>query len=432
MNLVAESRTPSASGADPAELLGEPVARPWWRSPRLLAAAGLVLVAVIVGVWFFGRMNAPKDAGYITEALKRGDLVIGVSATGTLQPVNTVSVGSELSGAIEAVLVDDNDRVRKGQILARLDTARLEDQIALNLAALASAEAAARQAAATLREAELTHDRNVRLAASSGGDFLAPATLDASQAALDRARASLGAARALITQAQANLRTSRTNLAKATIRSPIDGVVLARSVEPGQTVAASLQAPVLFTLAEDLTRMELQVDIDEADVGQVKAGQTATFSVDAFAGRVYRAGLTRVGLGSRTTEGVVTYTGVLSVDNSDESLRPGMTATAEIVADRRSGVLLVPAAALRFTPPAIESAAGRTGGIVSSLMPRMPGAGRGSRNGGGGAQRLWVLRDGQPVALPVTVGATDGQWTEVAGDGLNPGLRVITGMEEAA
>lgn len=425
-----DSSEPSGAGATPAELLGEPAAGPWWRPRRPLLVAALIVVVIVTGVLLRELLDTPRAVGFVTEPLRRADLVLSVSATGTLQPVNTVNVGSEQSGTVEAVLVDDNDRVRKGQVLARLDTAKLEDQIALNLAALASAEANARQAEASLREAELTHGRNQRLAATAGGDFMAPATLDASQAALDRARAAVGVARAAITQARASLQTSRTNLAKATIRSPIDGVVLSRSVEPGQTVAASLQAPVLFTLAEDLTLMELQVDIDEADVGQVRAGQTATFTVDAFAGRTYEARLTRVGLGSRTTEGVVTYTGVLTVDNRDQSLRPGMTATASIVTDRRAGVLQAPSAALRFTP-ATTTAAGEKRGIVSSLMPRMPAPSRSGRNGASEAQRLWVVRDGQPVALPATVGVSDGQWTEVSGRDLIVGLRVITGQEEA-
>lgn len=409
------------------ELLGESPPGPWRRlRVPVLGAAGLVVV-VLLAALTWSWMSAPKAAGYVMGAVQRGDLVVSVSATGTLQPVNTVSVGSELSGTVVTVLVDDNDHVRKGQVLARLDTARLDDQIALNTAALASAEAGASQAQATLHEAELAHARNLKLAESSAGAYVSRAALDTSRATLDRARAVAAASRAAIAQARANLRTSQTNLTKATIRSPIDGVVLTRSIDPGQTVAASLQAPVLFLLAEDLTRMELQVDIDEADVGQTRGGQTATFSVDAFPGRVYQGRLIRVGLGSRTTDGVVTYTGVLTVDNADQSLRPGMTATAEIVINRRDGVLKAPAAALRFSPPA---AAAASGGLVASLTPRMPGQGR-KRGSGSRAQNLWVLKDGQPTALPVTVGATDGQWSEVSGEGLTEGLEVITGEAEA-
>ena len=412
-----------------ANLLGETVPSRWARLRRPLAIGVAIVVVAIAGILIYSGLSGPGAASYVTEPVRRGDLVISVSATGTLEPVNTVSVGSELSGIIESVLVDDNDYVRRGQVLARLDTARLNDQIALNQAALASAEANAREAEATLREKDLAHGRNLRLAASTGGDYPAKATLEASRASLDRARASVDAARAAIAQARANLQTGRTNLAKATILSPIDGVVLSRSVDPGQTVAASLQAPILFLLAEDLARMELQVDIDEADVGQVRVGQTATFSVDAFPGRVYRAALTRVGLGARTTDGVVTYTGVLTVDNADLSLRPGMTATAEIVINRRTRVLQVPAAALRFTPATTSPASQR--GLVASLTPRMPGQRRNGRGNGAEAQQVWILRNGLPAALPVTLGATNGQWTEATGEGLKEGLAVITGEEDA-
>lgn len=415
-----------------ASLLGETAPSRWARLRRPLVIGAAVLVVAVAGLLLYKGLSGPKAPTYVTEALRRGDLVTSITATGTLAPVNTVSVGSELSGTVSAVLVDDNDQVRRGQVLAQLDTARLRDQIALAEAALASAQANAREAEATLRERDLAHGRNLKLSSGSGGAYIARATLEASKAALDRARASRDSSRAAIAQAQANLDTSRTNLAKATIRSPVDGVVLSRSIEPGQTVAASLQAPVLFILAEDLTRMELQVDIDEADVGQAVAGQVATFSVDAFAGRTYQARLTRVGLGSKTTNGVVTYTGVLTVDNADQSLRPGMTATAEIVTRRRENVLLAPAAALRFSPQAATPAASGQTGLVASLTPRMPAmGGRRRSNGANAIQQLWILRDGAPVALPVTVGASDGLQVEVSGAGLAPGLAVITGTDEA-
>jgi HlyD family secretion protein len=421
--------TPSpASEAGISALLGETPRSPWRRLIRPLLIAMAILVALAAGLWIWSQVKAPAAAAYVTEPLRRGDLVVGISATGDLQPVNTVSVGSERSGTVLQVLADDNDHVRRGQVLARLDPAVLNDQIALAAANLASAEANVRQAEATQRESRLTHERNLQLAARTNGDYPAKATLEATKASLDRASAALAATRSAVKVAEANLSTSRTNLTKTVIRSPIDGVVLSRTVEPGQTVAASLQAPVLFVLAEDLTRMEFQVNIDEADVGLVRAGQAASFTVDAFSGRTYQATLTRVGLGSKTTDGVVTYTGLLSVNNADQSLRPGMTATAEIVTNRRDKVLLAPAAALRFTPPAAESA-GNTG-LVASLTPRMPGGGRRAR-GNNAAPMLWVLRDGQPAQMPVVVGATDGQWTEVSGTGLTPGLAVITSTAEA-
>lgn len=432
MSAAARPEPTLAAAPEPAPditaLLGEPPASPWTRLARPLLIVLAVVAVATGGLWTWQRLSAPAGPAYVTQPLKQGDLVVSVSATGDLQPVNTVSVGSERSGTVLEVLVDDNDQVRRGQVLARLDTAVLDDQVALSAAALASAQANARQAEATLREAQLAEGRNLQLAERTAGAYPAKAALDASQAALDRARAALAAARSSIEVAQANLRTSRTNLSKAVIRSPIDGVVLTRSVEPGQTVAASLQAPVLFVLAEDLTRMELQVNIDEADVGQARAGQPATFTVDAFPGRIFQATLTRVGLGSKTTDGVVTYTGLLSLDNRDLSLRPGMTATAEIVSSRRAGVLLAPVAALRFAPE--ESAAAPSPGLVASLTPRFPAPNRRAREDGEGA-RLWVLRNGKPAAIAVTVAGSNGSWSEVSGSGLRPDLAVVTGLAEA-
>ena len=256
------------------------------------------------------------------------------------------------------------------------------------------------------------------------------AELDSAQAALDRAVASEASARAAVTQAQATLKSDHTNLAKASIRSPIDGIVLARKVEPGQTVAAALQAPVLFTLAENLAQMELQVDVDEADVGQVREGQSATFNVDAYAGRKYPATITRVGYGSQTKDGVVSYKTILKVSNDDLSLRPGMTATSEITTATRENVLLVPNAALRFTPPR-QSGNGdkKNDSFVSNLLPKPPSstsAKPATPSGKGSTQQVWVLRAGQPVAVQITVGVNNGRQTEVTGGELKPGMQVIT------
>ncbi|MBI2840474.1 MAG: HlyD family efflux transporter periplasmic adaptor subunit, partial [Acidobacteria bacterium] len=236
-------------------------------------------------------------------------------------------------------------------------------------------------------------------------------------------------ARANVQQSSASLSSAEINLAKASIRSPIDGIVLARKVEPGQTVAASFQAPVLFTLAEDLAQMELQVDVDEADVGQVREGQPTTFTVDAYPHRKYPASIKRVGYGSQTKDGVVSYKTVLAVNNDDLTLRPGMTATAEITTVKCAAVLLVPNAALRFSPPASATPAKSSGGLVSNLLPSPPGSTANSDNatiGKNGAQKVWVLRDGQSVAVPVTTGPSDGRLTEVTGGELRAGMKVIT------
>ncbi|MDP2964075.1 MAG: efflux RND transporter periplasmic adaptor subunit, partial [Sulfurimicrobium sp.] len=270
------------------------------KSARFLGLSVRVwLIAVLallmaVSVFYLRARSTASAPQYLAEEVARGNLTVTVSATGNLQPTNQVDVGSELSGTIEAVLVDDNDRVQKGQLLARLDLSKLNDQVAKSGAALASAEAQVEQMRATVAESRANLARLRQVAELSGGKVPSKTELDTAQATLDRSIASEASARAAVTQAQATLKSDHTNLAKASIRSPIDGVVLARKVEPGQTVAASLQAPVLFTLAENLAQMELQVDVDEADVGQVHEGQTATFNVDAYAGRKYPASITRV------------------------------------------------------------------------------------------------------------------------------------------
>src|SRR5574340_1549714 len=282
------------------------------------------------GRWLLLRSGEAKAAPrYTTETATLGTLVVKVSATGKLQPTNTVDVGSELSGIVDKVYVDDNDEVKKGQILAQLDLSKLRDAVAKSRASLTATEAQVLQAQATAAEARATFARYQQVSELSGGKVPSRTEMDSAEANLKRAEANVASAHASVTQARATLQSDETNLGKASIRSPINGVVLSRQVDPGQTVAASFQAPVLFKLAEDLTKMELQVDVDEADVGQVKAGQNATFSVDAWPGREYSAVITRVGYGAREAEGVVSYLTVLEVNNDDFSLRPVMTRSEE-------------------------------------------------------------------------------------------------------
>jgi len=425
------SHTPSVVDAELAKIIQSEPARGRLRALRWLIVAVVFALAGGGFVWFRSGPAAAAAPQYQTEPLGRGNLRVTVSATGKLAPINQVDVGSELSGTIETVLVDDNDRVNKGQVLARLDLTKLQNQVAKSKAALASAEAKVLQAVATVKESRASLGRLRQVAKLSGGKVPAPTELETAEATVDRAVADEASARAAVEEARATLRTNETDLAKASIRSPIDGVVLQRKVEPGQTVAASLQAPVLFTLAENLAQMELQVDVDEADVGQVREGQSATFTVDAYPNRSYPARIRQVRFGAETVNNVVTYKTMLNVDNDDLSLRPGMTATAEIVTAERENVLLVPNAALRFTPPPPEAQSGG-GGLVASLLPRPP---RGlaprrqstnAKGGKGATRQIWVLRDGQPVAVPVTVGSSDGRMTEVTGEGLEPGLPVIT------
>jgi HlyD family secretion protein len=346
-----------------------------------------------------------------------------------LKPVNQVDVGTEVSGTIESVAVDYNDRVSAGQVLARLDTAKLEAQVLQSKAALASARAKVKEMQATVVETRLKSECCKRLSEKS---LCSREDLDAAQAASLRAQAEEADARAKVAEAEATLSLDETDLGKAVIRAPIDAIVLERRVEPGQTVAASLQTPVLFTLAEDLRQMELHVDVDEADVGQVREGQPAIFTVDAYPARSFPARITQVRYAPRTVEGVVTYETLLSVDNADLSLRPGMTATAEITVRTVEGALLVPNAALRFTPPATAARPPQDGGgLFSRLLIRRPDEKAETQAGkpaAGSRQQVWVLRDGRPVAVPVTVGVSDSRQTEILEAELVAGTPVIVDM----
>jgi HlyD family secretion protein len=391
-----------------------------------LAWIGTAAVAVVLLiVWGTHRTTAPIQ--YTSAKAQRGALTVTVTATGNLQPTNQVDVGSELSGTVKSVAVDFNDRVKVGQVLARLDTTKLEAQVAQSRAALAEAQAKVVQAQATVKQSISDLARLRRVREMSGNKVPSAQDIDTAVAVLARAQADAASARAAVAQAQATLSVNETDLSKAAIRSPINGMVLTRTVEPGQTVAASLQAPVLFTLAEDLTKMELHVDVDEADVGQVRNGQAATFAVDAYPDREFPARITEVRYGAKTVSGVVTYETILNVDNSDLSLRPGMTATATVTVQKLDHALLVPNAALRFAPPSTVVTGNARGGLLSFLLPRRPG--RPSAEAGKGKEKqqlVWTLRDGKPVAIPVTVGVTDGAHTEILGGDVREGMALLT------
>lgn len=406
-------------------------ARRWWQRRTTWAAVVLLIAAGVAAWWWLSRREAAAAPQYQTQAVTRGALTVTVTASGTLQPTTQVAIGSELSGTVAAVFVDVNDRVKKGQVLVALDYARLRDQATGSRAALAAAEAALAQARASAVEARGTLARLRDVHQRSGGQVPSVSEMAAAEAAAARGEANVASTQAGVAQARATLSSNETNLAKATIRSPIDGVVLSRAVEPGNAVAASLQAVTLFTLAEDLTKMKLQVNVDEADVGQVKGGQVASFTVSAYPTRRYPAKILRVGYGSTTKDNVVTYLADLSVGNDDLSLRPGMTATATITTVERTDVLLVPNAALRYTPSTAGAAApAASNTIVSSMMPRPPRSGATRRAGTDTAQvrQVWVLENGRPRAVAVTPGVNDGRLTEVTSAQLQPGMAVIVGQ----
>ena len=386
-----------------------------------------LVVVIVSAVIIRQAANRSKTTQFKTIEVQRGDLTVIVTATGTLQPTNRVDVGSELSGIIKSVEADYNDKVKVGQVLARLDTSKLDAQVTQSKAALESAQAKLLQAKATVKETNSKLLQLQKVRELSNNKVPSQSELDAAEAAFERAKADESSAAAAVSQAQATLETYQTDLSKADIRSPIDGVVLTRSVEPGQTVAAAFQAPVLFTLAEDLTKMELHVDVDEADVGEVKEGQEATFSVSAYQNRTFQARIIQTRYGSKTVESVVTYETVLKVDNSDLSLRPGMTATADITVKKVENAILVPNAALRFTPPMQKEQTPSGGSILSKLLPRPPSQSKYHEDVSTDKtkQRVWVLQDGQPVAIPIVVGSADETFTEVLKGEIKPGMVVI-------
>lgn len=396
------------------------------RRRRLLWVVALAVVAAAgIGLWQWGAA-APAQIIYRTAEVKPGLLTVEVSATGTLQPLTQVEVSSELSGVVRSVSVEENQRVARGDVLAELDTTRILAQIDRARANVEAAQARVTDAEVTARETEQTLARTRML--SSRGQTTAQA-LETAEAAAERAGSAVAIAAANVAVAKAELALQQADLAKSTILAPIDGIVLSRAVNPGQTVASSMQAPILFVIAENLETMELKAAVDEADIGTVASGQNARFTVDAFPERRFDAVIRDVSYASIVTEGVVTYEARLNVDNEELLLRPGMTATVDIVTREEDGVLLAPASAFRFSPQA--EASGSSWSLQSLFMPRRPmGAGRRPAASPRGEGRpLYVLRDGEPQAVRVVTGATDGASIEVI-SGLSEGDRVILGVQQ--
>lgn len=426
--------------------------RPPSKLKRYALWAGIAIGVVLVVLLLMRLFGAAATSGYATEQAQKGNLTVTVSATGKLAPINQVTVGSQLSGQVIKVLVDVNDRVTAGQPLALIDPSQFDDQVKQAQATLAANNAAVGQAQATLAQSKATLSRYQEVSRLSGGRVPAKTEMDQAIADRDRALANLSAANANVISARAALSSAQTQRVRAVIRSPVTGVVLARQIDPGQTVAASFNTPTLFVIAQDLRQMKLEVAIDEADVGNVKQGQRATFTVDAFPGKTFPAMITRVDVGSNlsvqdatsssstsstgsTTAQVVSYAADLSVANPDEQLRPGMTATADIVTMEKKNVLLVPNAALRFKPQTAGApAAQASGGIAGALTPRMRRRGGGGGDGAaplerGSRQSVYVKQaDGSLKAISVTTGDSDGSMTEITGGDLQPGMQVVTGQ----
>ena len=490
-----------------------------WGSRALMI---VVLLVAAAGAWlWWGKGDDARAGGFRTAAVDRGEVRVVISATGTLRATTTVDVGSQVSGQVQSVAVDFNDRVSKGQAIAMLDPAPFQSRLKQAQADLASARASVNEAQATLKNAEADYARKRDLLARQ---LVARSEADLALAARDQARARVVSANAAVQQRQAAVDNAELDVDYTIIRSPVDGVILLRAVEPGQTVAASFQTPVLFQIAEDLAQMQIDLSIDEADVGQIKEGLPVSFTVDAFPDRQFRGEVKQVRLSATSTSNVISYPVVVQVDNADLSLLPGMTASAEIVVSRREDVLRVPNAALRFTPPGVDAAAagagngGGRGGLVQELpkvadgldlspeqrekfeaalaevreraaarqaarqsgqnsggFGRGPGGGPSSGAAAGAPspeamrQRMaeammrsfadfraslsaaqqsawdeqlralatarrgtvWKLVDGEPQAVPVRVGASDGTVTEISG-GIAEGDPVVTGQERPA
>jgi HlyD family secretion protein len=397
------------------------------RAPALWTGLAVLALAA-AGVWYWQAGNSDaKGTTYTTAPAATADIRVTVTATGTIEPVNTVDISSELSGTIRAVNADFNDMVKAGDILAELDTDKLEANVARVSAALTARRASLVEAEVTLDEKREAYERAVQLADKG---ISTQESLLTAKAAYQRAEAALETAKANIQVAEADLKLEKTILEKACICSPIDGIVLDRSVEVGQIVASSLSAPTLFTLADDLSRMELTVAIDEADIGQVLIGNDAVFTVEAYQDMTFQAAITELRFAPETVDGVVTYKAILDVDNNELLLRPGMTATAEITVAEHDGVLAVPNAALRFAPP-VQAAPEESGsGLLGMLIPSRPAEQNAAANrpDAEGMRSIWVLRDNAPEEVKVRTGPSDGSVTQVVEGELKQGDPVITDM----
>ena len=370
-----------------------------------------MLIAVAGSAGYVYQGSGGDEFSYTTQPAKRGDLTVVVTATGSVQPTEQVDISSELSGIVRDVNVDYNSEVVSGEVLAVLDTNKLEADVKRSRAKLVSARANVTKANADMLSARTSLERLKSLVRSS---VSTQQSLEDAQYKYKSAAAAKQINEAEVLSAEADLQLAEVNLAKAKIVSPINGVILTRSVNPGATVAASLSAPVLFTIAGDLRKMELQVDVDEADVGQIAVGQKATFTVDAYPHKTFPAEIEQIRFASATTNNVVTYKAVLSVDNANLLLRPGMTATADITVEAVKDTLMVPNAALRYAPPEADIARGAASLLFSVRRASAVRAQtRGSETLAGAKRRVWVLRNGVQVPLIIQVGSSDGQFTQV-------------------
>ena len=393
----------------------------------------LLVILTLAGggyYWYYRQSHKPPENPYKTAAVERRAISARVTASGTLQARVTVQVGSQVSGRVQELFADFNSRVKKGDIVAKLDPQLFQASLQQAQASYASAQANVAKAEATLLDANRQYER----AKTQRAEGLASQQdVDTAQTAASVAKASVDAAKSAVAQARAALNQDQVNLSLTVIKSPIDGVVISRSVDVGQTVAASMQAPVLFTIAEDLSKMHIEASVPESDVGRLAVDMPVEFTVDAFPGQRFKGTIAQVRNAAVTVQNVVTYTAIVAVDNPDLKLRPGMTATVNIVTAKKDDVLAVPNAALRFKPPASAlgsaSARGSAGRPAGSAWAASSGRPRGGGAPGGGddveRKTAYKLAGLTPVPVRLTTGITDGSFTELLGDTLKDGDQLI-------
>jgi HlyD family secretion protein len=406
---------------------------------RILGIVGLLIVVAFVLYRCTGGDGETPE--YQTTVAEPGDVVARVSTSGNVQAVVTVDVGSQVSGRIQALYADFNSQVKKGERIAKIDPSLFEAQVVSAEANVSAARANVTRLTVAAEDAERQSKRADEVFAQR---LISETERDTTLANARAARASVEQAQSQLAQARAALETARTNLRYTDILSPTDGVVISRAVNQGQTVAASLSAPVIFTIAQDLRKMEVHTNVAESDIGRLKPGMRVTFTVDAYPGEPFRGAIRDIRNAPQVVSNVVTYDAVIDVDNPDLKLKPGMTATVSVVTDRRRDVLAVPNAALRFRPEGAgpPGAGGGQGANAERRRPDGQGAGRERRRERGGDEdggpppvvkrTLYVLVNGEPVAREVTTGLTDGRLTEITGGELKECEQVITGIVGAS
>jgi len=367
---------------------------------KKLLIAGILVLVIIVSLFLLFRGNGSKPQ-FGTEKVSRGDIVMTVTSTGTVNPVTTVLVGTQVSGTIKEIFVDFNSPVRKGQLIARIDPSLFDAQVNQARANVFSARANVEKAEATLVDAKRTMDRNKELFSKN---LVARSDLDTAETNHETASASVSAAKAQVMQTEAALRVAETNLHYTKIVSPVDGIVVSRNVDVGQTVAASFQTPTLFSIAQDLTKMQIDANVDESDIGNITVGQDVEFIVDAYPDMTFKGRVWQVRNAPITVQNVVTYDVVIQVDNPELKLKPGMTANVSIITSFKKGIMKIPNAALRFILSETEK------GIEKNVQKGLG---------------IWILEKGEPKRIPIVTGISDGSYTEVISGAVKEGQEVI-------